>query len=105
MFPPPQPWKQRAAIDPDQEYLAFTSRFALRSFLRAPAFLGASLGIMKQVEAAPGAVGNSLGSHLPGMSFDTLSVWQDDESLRAPTNNAKLHRPPDTGFFQIVTSA
>jgi hypothetical protein len=39
------------------------------------------------------------------MSFDTLSVWQDDESLRAPTNNAKLHRPPDTGFFQIVTSA
>jgi hypothetical protein len=104
-FPPPQPWKQLAAIDPDQEYLAFTSRFALRSFLRAPAFLGASLGIMKQVEAAPGAVGNSLGSHLPGMSFDTLSVWQDDESLRAPTNNAKLHRPPDTGFFQIVTSA
>jgi hypothetical protein len=56
-------------------------------------------------QAAPGAVGNSLGSHLPGMSFDTLSVWQDDESLRAPTNNAKLHRPPDTGFFQIVTSA
>ncbi len=35
MFPPPQPWKQLVAIDPDQEYLAFTSRFALRSFLRA----------------------------------------------------------------------
>ena len=82
MFPPPQPWKQLAAIDPDREYLAFTSRFALRSFLRAPAFLGASLGIMKQVEAAPGAIGYSLGSHLPGMSFYTLSAWQDEESLR-----------------------
>ena len=83
MFPPPQPWKQLAAIDPDQEYLAFTSRFALRSFLRAPAFMGASFGIMKQVEAAPGVLGYSLGSHLPGLSFYTLSAWQDDDSLRA----------------------
>ena len=83
MFPPPQPWKQLAAIDPDQEYLAFTSRFALRSVLRAPAFMAAALGIMKQVEAAPGAVGYSLGSHLPGLYFYTLSAWQDDESLRA----------------------
>lgn len=43
MFPPPQPWKQLAAVDPDQEYLAFTSRFALRSVLRAPAFMAAHL--------------------------------------------------------------
>ena len=83
MFPPPQPWKQLAAIDPDQEYLAFTSRFALRSVLRAPAFMGAALGIVKQVEAAPGAVGYSLGSHLPGLYFYTLSAWQDDDSLHA----------------------
>jgi hypothetical protein len=83
VFPPPQPWKQLAAIDPDQEYLAFTSRFALRSFLRAPAFMGASFGIMKQVEAAPGVLGYSLGGHLPGLSFYTLSAWQDDDSLRA----------------------
>ncbi len=83
MFPPPQPWKQLTAIDPDREYLAFTSRFALRSVLRVPAFMGASLGIMKQVEAAPGVVGYSLGTHLPGLNFYTLSAWQDEESLRA----------------------
>ncbi len=83
MFPPPQPWKQLAAIDPDQEYLAFTSRFAMRSFLRVPAFIGASFAIMKQVEAAPGVVGYSLGSHLPGLYFYTLSAWQNDESLRS----------------------
>jgi len=83
MFPPPQPWKQLAAIDPDREYLAFTSRFALSSVLRVPAFMGASFRIMKQVEAAPGGVGYSLGSHLPGLYFYTLSAWQDEESLRA----------------------
>ena len=55
----------------------------MRSFLRAPAFMGAAFGIMKQVQAAPGVVGYSLGSHLPGLSFYTLSAWQDEESLRA----------------------
>ena len=83
MFPPPQPWKQLAPIQPHQEYLAFTSRFALRSVWRLPAFMGASFGIMKQIEAAPGAVGYSLGSHLPGLNFYTLSAWIDEESLRA----------------------
>ena len=83
MFPPPNPWKQLAEVVPDREYLAFTSRFALRSAWRVPAFIGASFGIMKQIEAAPGAAGYSLGSHLPGLYFYTLSAWDDDESLRA----------------------
>ena len=81
MFPPPQPWKQLTQIHPDQKYLAFTSRFALRSVLRVPAFMGVSFGIMKQIEAASGAVGYSLGSHLPGLYFYTLSAW-NDEGLR-----------------------
>jgi hypothetical protein len=83
VFPPPQPWKQLATVDPDQKYLAFTSRFALRSWLRFPAFMVASTKIMKQVESAPGALGYSLGVHLPGLYFYTLSAWKDDESLRA----------------------
>ena len=45
--------------------------------------MGASFGIMKQIEAASGAVGYSLGSHLPGLYFYTLSAWNDEESLRA----------------------
>jgi hypothetical protein len=83
MFPPPNPWKHLAAVDPDREYLAFTSRFAMRSVWRVPAFIRASFGIMKQIEVAPGAVGYSLGSHLPGLYFYTLSAWEDEESLRA----------------------
>jgi hypothetical protein len=82
MFPPPQPWKPLSSVQPDREYLAFTSRFGMRSWLRAPAFFSASLKIQKQVEAASGAVGYSLGAHLPGLLFYTLSVWEDEDSLR-----------------------
>jgi hypothetical protein len=82
MFPPPTPWKLRAAVDPDREYVAFTSRFSLRSFFRIPAFLMRSQRIMKQADAAPGLVGWSLGANLFKRDFYTLSAWQDAESLR-----------------------
>jgi hypothetical protein len=63
--------------------VAFTSRFALRSILRVPAFLRRTPGIERQVKAAPGAVGYSLGADLLKLHFHTLSVWEDAGSLRA----------------------
>ena len=39
MFPPPMPWKSRAVIDPEREYVAFTSRFFMKSIRRVPAFV------------------------------------------------------------------
>lgn len=82
MFPPPQPWKQCTAVDPQREYLAFTSCFYLKSFGRVPAFLASSFAIMKQANAAPGIVGWALGADLPRLEFHTLSAWQDAPSLR-----------------------
>jgi hypothetical protein len=82
MFPPPTPWKQPAAPDPDRLYVAFTSRFSLKSVWRVPAFLIRSRRIMKQADAAPGIVGWSLGANLFRREFYTLSAWQDAESLR-----------------------
>ena len=82
MFPPPQPWKQRASVDPQREYLAFTSCFYLKSFRRVPAFLASSFAIMKQANAAPGIVGWALGADLPRLEFHTLSAWEDAPSLR-----------------------
>src|SRR5436190_20989947 len=83
MFPPPRPWKQVATIEPEREYVAFTSRFFLRSPLRVPAFMRQSSRIMKQLATAPGLVGWSLGVNLPTLEFFTLSAWEDAESLRA----------------------
>src|SRR5258708_28369135 len=82
MFPPPQPWKQRTSVDPQREYLAFTSCFYLKSFRRVPAFLVSSFAIMKQANAAPGIVGWALGADLPRLEFHTLSAWEDAPSLR-----------------------
>jgi hypothetical protein len=88
VFPPPQPWKQVAAVDPEREYVAFTSRFFLRSPLQLPAFLRASRRIQKQATAAPGVVGWSLGANLLTLEFYTLSAWEDDASLRTFVGSA-----------------
>jgi len=81
-FPPPSPWKLRAAVDPAREYVAFTSAFHLKSLRRVPAFVRRAMKIMKQAVAASGIVGWSLGQNLLKLEFYTLSVWQDSESLR-----------------------
>ena len=81
-FPPPSPWKLRAAVDPAREYVAFTSAFHLKSLLRVPAFIRRAMKIMKQADAASGIVGWSLGQNIFKLEFYTLSVWQDAESLR-----------------------
>lgn len=82
MFPPPSPWSQRSAVDAEREYIAFTSAFHLKSFLRVPAFIRRANKIMKQADASPGIVGWSLGFNLFTLDFYTLSVWQDNDSLR-----------------------
>jgi hypothetical protein len=81
MFPPPMPWKQVAEVDPDREYLAFTSRFSMKSPFRVLAFLRRTGPIQEQVSSAAGIVGWSLGADLLRMEFHTLSVWEDEESL------------------------
>jgi hypothetical protein len=82
MFPPPMPWKQRATVDPKREYVAFTSRFFLKSLRRVPAFLSSSVRIMRQADAASGIVGWSLGMDLFRLEFHTLSAWENADSLR-----------------------
>jgi len=63
-------WRDRSGTEVPRVHLEV--RLALVS--GAPAFMGAAFGIMKQVAAAPGVVGYSPGSHLPGLSFYTLSA-------------------------------
>jgi hypothetical protein len=82
MFPPPTRWKQLATVDPEREYVAFTSCFFLSSVRRVPAFVARAREIMKQVDTAPGVVGWSLGGNLFKLEFYTLSAWADAESLR-----------------------
>ena len=91
MFPPPIPWRQHAAVDPQREYVAFTSRFFLKSLRRVPAFLASSIRIMKQANVAPDIIGWSLGTDLFRLEFLTLSVWEDAESLRRFVRDGSHH--------------
>lgn len=87
MFPPPRPWKQCTPVEPQREYLAFTSRFFLKSLRRVPAFLASSFRIMNQANTAPGIIGWTLGMDLLRLEFYTLSAWEDGESLRRFVHN------------------
>ena len=82
LFPPASPWKQVATIDPDREYVGFTSRFFMKSPRRVLRFISRSGPIGRQVDSAPGVVGCSLGANLLKLEFYTLSAWEDTESLR-----------------------
>ena len=81
LFPPPKPWKQVVPIDPEREYVAFTSRFFMKSPVRVLRFISRSGSIGRQVDTAPGVVGWSIGTNLLKLEFYTLSAWEDLESL------------------------
>ena len=83
VFPPPQPWKQLRPADPEREYVAFTSHFPVKSWQHVLPFFLWSLRIGKQANAAPGAMGWSLGANLATKDFFTLSAWEDGASLHA----------------------
>src|ERR1700728_205226 len=72
MFPPPPPWKLIGHIDPEREYLGFTSRFFIKSLRTLPDFVALSQRIRKQATVAPGVVGWSLAADLPKLEFFTL---------------------------------
>jgi hypothetical protein len=95
VFPPPKPWTQVGEVDSDREYVAFTSRFFLKSPLRLPKWMAQAPPIMKQVDAAPGIVGWSLGMNLPTLEFYTLSAWEYTAVVDYPT-------PPAAAFAQHV---
>jgi hypothetical protein len=81
LLPPPKPWQQVAAIEPDREYVAFTSRFFMRSPGRVLKFLSRTGPVESQLREARGLVGWSLGANLLRLEFYTLSAWEDLESL------------------------
>jgi hypothetical protein len=113
MFPPPAPWKARAPVDPNHEYLAFTSCFYLKSLWRVPAFLATSVAIMKQANRAPGIVGWALGSNIFTLEFHTLSAWKDGPSLRRfiqegahgaslPAHRHDMRRKSTLVYFKVL---
>lgn len=77
------PWKTIQPLRPDREYFVFASSIPPRSHRSTwRLFLGAR-AVRRQLDAAPGLVGFSLLARPARRQYATLSVWDDEASLRA----------------------
>jgi len=80
---PAAPWKSLRAADPTREYLALLSFLPLKGFWDLWPFARGTLGVMKQLSAAPGLIGYTLLARPFAKNFWTLSAWEDEAALKA----------------------
>jgi len=85
---PTKPWTTFYQPDDERKYLALLTELPLRSFLDIKVLLGHALNIQSQLRSTPGVIGYSLSAKLFSKQFWTLSVWEDENALRAFVTNA-----------------
>lgn len=78
----PMPWKSFAAPRDDKEYVALLSFLPLKRYGKIPKFARLTMETMGQLAQSHGLIGYSLGAELIRKRFWTLSVWEDQQSLR-----------------------
>jgi hypothetical protein len=78
---PALPWRRYEKVEPNTECTVMGSRLPLKSYLRIPGFVGATLRIRRQLARTPGLVGYSLNAQLLRKTFWTVSVWSSRQSL------------------------
>ena len=99
---PTSPWKSFTAPESDREYHAMLSYLPLNKWRAMPRFFRYSSQIQHQLADSEGLIGYSLDANLLGRKFWTLSVWEDEESLRrfvqrAPHSRVMTDLLPDMG--------
>ena len=80
---PALPWTTIRPPDPHRTYVAFVTTLPLTAHRYVPGFLRDTLRIRGQLRGAPGLVGYGLRAELVAATFWTVSVWEDDDALRA----------------------
>ena len=79
---PDLPWRARRRPDPATEYVALLSYLPLRRFRTLPTFTRFILAVQGQLAGAGGLVGYTLRARPFSRRFWTLSVWDDEATLR-----------------------
>ena len=80
---PALPWRAKAPVSSDQEYLAMATFLPLQSYRAMPRFLRLTTSVAGQLERTGGLVGYSLLAQPARKSFWTLSAWIDRRALSA----------------------
>jgi len=99
---PTLPWKSYAAPESDGEYTALLTYLPLNKWRAIPKFMRYTYQIQRQLADSEGLIGYSLDANLPSRKFWTLSVWEDEESLRrfvqrTPHGRVMMDLLPDMG--------
>jgi heme-degrading monooxygenase HmoA len=77
------PWTTRAEMKPGPEYLVMASHLPLRRLAATVRFFRGVSAIRRQLATADGLVGYTLRAKPLARDYWTLSVWQDENALRA----------------------
>ena len=79
---PALPWKSFAAPENDREYTALLTYLPLNKWRAIPKFMRYTSQIRHQLADSEGLIGYALDANVLNRDFWTLSVWEDEESLR-----------------------
>ena len=80
---PALPWRAKAPVSSDQEYLAMATFLPLQSYRAMPEFLRLTTSVAGQLERTCGLVGYSLLAQPARKKLWTLSAWIDRRALSA----------------------
>lgn len=80
---PALPWRAKAPVSSDQEYLVMATFLPLQSYRATPRFLRLTSSVAEQLERTGGLVGYSLLAQPARKRFWTSSAWTDRRALSA----------------------
>jgi quinol monooxygenase YgiN len=90
------PWTRIEQPGAGPEAVVMSSKFELKTTLRAPAFLMYAMRLWRQARRSPGILGVSLRAQPLKGTFRTLSAWTDEQALdnfaRTDPHAAALNR-------------
>jgi len=79
---PALPWKSFALPKNDREYSALLTYLPLKRWRAIPKFMRYTSQIQRQLADSEGLIGYALDAKVLSRDFWTLSVWEDEASLR-----------------------
>jgi len=79
---PALPWKSFAPPEYDREYSALLTYLPLKRWRAIPKFMRYTSQIQRQLADSEGLIGYALDAKVLSRDFWTLSVWEDEASLR-----------------------
>ena len=104
---PALPWKFFATPENDREYTALLTYLPLSKWHAIPKFVRYTSQIRRQLAGSEGLIGYALDANVLNRDFWTLSVWENEESLRRfvqrnPHGRVMTDLLPDMGQTEFL---